>query len=183
MLWHGNCLLQVTFSTFATYGLVLSISVPYYQFRSVLSISVQLSISVRELVFQVVWHGNCLLQVTFSTFATYVLVDPSHRLTSDKIFVSITLMNIMRMPLNIFPMLIIAAVQVSLTPFAMGAEALVYYRQKNIIRLKKKKSLKKKKNRLKYMRKNNKRRSWTAQHCVLHQPTRFHKIDSSWIIP
>ncbi|XP_042861563.1 multidrug resistance-associated protein 1-like isoform X1 [Penaeus japonicus] len=55
--------------------------------------------------------------VTFVMFATYVLTDPTHILTAEKIFTSITLLNILRMPMTMLPFLIVAAVQanVSLT--------------------------------------------------------------------
>ncbi|XP_043211792.1 ATP-binding cassette sub-family C member 3-like isoform X6 [Amphibalanus amphitrite] len=60
------------------------------------------------------------LQVTLITFAVYVLtgddVDP-HYLTPDKAFVSLSLFNLLRMPLSFLPMLIVFTVQanVSLT--------------------------------------------------------------------
>ncbi|KAL7635871.1 UNVERIFIED_CONTAM: hypothetical protein RMT77_013688 [Armadillidium vulgare] len=49
--------------------------------------------------------------VTFVMFLTYVLSDPLHILTPDKVFVSITLLNIMRMPMTMFPFLLISTVQ------------------------------------------------------------------------
>ncbi|RXG67820.1 Multidrug resistance-associated protein 1 [Armadillidium vulgare] len=57
--------------------------------------------------------------VTFVMFLTYVLSDPLHVLTPDKVFVSITLLNIMRMPMTMFPFLLISTVQVSVATFAV----------------------------------------------------------------
>lgn len=55
--------------------------------------------------------------VTFVMFTTYVMTDPTHILTADKIFTSLTLLNILRMPMAMLPFLIVASVQanVSLT--------------------------------------------------------------------
>ncbi|KAF0310803.1 Multidrug resistance-associated protein 1 [Amphibalanus amphitrite] len=59
--------------------------------------------------------------VTLITFAVYVLtgddVDP-HYLTPDKAFVSLSLFNLLRMPLSFLPMLIVFTVQVCLASFA-----------------------------------------------------------------
>ena len=46
------------------------------------------------------------------TFAVYVLSDPSHVLTPDKAFVSLSLFNILRFPLSMLPLLITNIVQV-----------------------------------------------------------------------
>lgn len=63
-------------------------------------------------------HPYCLhnsqphFQVTFVMFTTYVMTDPTHILTADKIFTSLTLLNILRMPMAMLPFLIVASVQV-----------------------------------------------------------------------
>ena len=53
--------------------------------------------------------------VSAFTFATYVLVDEHNVLDAQKAFVSLTLFNIMRMPLNLLPMLIVFLVQASVS--------------------------------------------------------------------
>ena len=50
--------------------------------------------------------------VALSTFATYVLSDPANVLDPQKAFVSISLFNIMNMPITFLPMIIIFLVQV-----------------------------------------------------------------------
>lgn len=51
-------------------------------------------------------------QVTFFMFMTYVLVNDANILTPDIVFVSISLLNIMRMPMTVLPFMIVAVVQV-----------------------------------------------------------------------
>jgi ATP-binding cassette subfamily C (CFTR/MRP) protein 1 len=41
------------------------------------------------------------VQVSLVTFATYVLIDETNVLDAEKAFVSLTLFNIMRMPMSI----------------------------------------------------------------------------------
>lgn len=58
-----------------------------------------------------------IMQVSLATFATYALVhqhseDPEDRLTADKVFVALSLFNIIRFPLSMLPMLIMFMVQV-----------------------------------------------------------------------
>ena len=50
--------------------------------------------------------------VALATFATYVLVDEKNVLDAQKAFVSLSLFNILRMPLTLLPMVIISVVQV-----------------------------------------------------------------------
>ncbi|KAF2361957.1 ABC transporter-like [Trinorchestia longiramus] len=52
--------------------------------------------------------------VTFAMFFFYVMIDPdgTHLLTPDKVFVSVTLLNILRMPMAMLPFLIVGTVQV-----------------------------------------------------------------------
>ena len=55
------------------------------------------------------------LQVSLATFATYALVNinsETNRLTADKVFVALSLFNILRFPLTMLPMLISNMVQV-----------------------------------------------------------------------
>ena len=52
------------------------------------------------------------LQVSLTTFAVYVLSDPSHNLDATKAFVSLSLFNILRFPLSMLPQLIASLVQV-----------------------------------------------------------------------
>ncbi|XP_076457656.1 multidrug resistance-associated protein 1-like [Babylonia areolata] len=55
--------------------------------------------------------------VTLATFATYVLSSSSHYLDAQKAFVSLSLFNILRFPINLLPMIIsfLAQAQVSLS--------------------------------------------------------------------
>ena len=46
------------------------------------------------------------------TFATYVLTGEDHQLTADKAFVSLSLFNLLRMPLSFLPIMIVFTVQV-----------------------------------------------------------------------
>ncbi|XP_021950748.1 multidrug resistance-associated protein 1 [Folsomia candida] len=49
--------------------------------------------------------------VSLATFAVYVLSDETHNLNAEKTFVALSLMNIMRMPMTMFPMVIALLVQ------------------------------------------------------------------------
>jgi len=51
--------------------------------------------------------------VALASFTTYVLVDSKNVLDAQTAFVSLSFFNLMRMPLNTFPSLIIQVVQVS----------------------------------------------------------------------
>lgn len=53
-----------------------------------------------------------LFQVVFASLTTYVLVNSHNLLTSKKIFVSIALLNILRMPLGLTPIIVAFTVQV-----------------------------------------------------------------------
>ena len=53
-----------------------------------------------------------LKQMNFVMFLTYVLSSPDNQLTAQKIFVSISLSNILRMPMSMLPFLIVATAQV-----------------------------------------------------------------------
>ena len=60
-------------------------------------------------------HCTQYLQVSLATFATYALVNLNsveNRLTADKVFVALSLFNILRFPLTMLPMLISGLVQV-----------------------------------------------------------------------
>jgi hypothetical protein len=52
--------------------------------------------------------------VSLFTFATYVLIDDNNVLDAKKAFVSLTLFNIMKMPLAILPQIITNIVQVKI---------------------------------------------------------------------
>ena len=52
-------------------------------------------------------------QVTLVSFATYVMMDPNNKLDAEKAFVSLALFNLLRFPMSMFPMLVVAFVQVS----------------------------------------------------------------------
>ena len=57
-----------------------------------------------------------IISVACASFATYVLVDPENNiLTADKAFVSISFFNLLRMPLNSLPMLVIQMIQASVS--------------------------------------------------------------------
>uniref|UniRef100_A0A0P4ZLR4 ABC-type glutathione-S-conjugate transporter n=1 Tax=Daphnia magna TaxID=35525 RepID=A0A0P4ZLR4_9CRUS len=53
--------------------------------------------------------------VTLATFAVYVTSDPSHILDAKKAFVSLTLFNLLRFPMSMFPMLVVSFVQASVS--------------------------------------------------------------------
>ena len=56
------------------------------------------------------------ISVACASFACYVLVDPENNiLTADKAFVSISFFNLLRMPLNSLPMLVIQLIQASVS--------------------------------------------------------------------
>lgn len=52
------------------------------------------------------------LQVALTTFAVYVGVDKTHVLDAEKAFVSLSLFNILRFPLNMLPQVISNLAQV-----------------------------------------------------------------------
>ena len=59
-----------------------------------------------------------MIQVSLVTFATYALVNinnPEQRLTADRVFVALSLFNILRFPLIMLPMLITNMVQASVS--------------------------------------------------------------------
>lgn len=53
-----------------------------------------------------------LFQVSVVTFSVYTLVDSNNILDAEKAFTSITLFNILRFPLSMFPMIISSILQV-----------------------------------------------------------------------
>ena len=53
-----------------------------------------------------------VIQVTLVTFAVYVTVDPNNILDVQKAFVSLTLFNLLRFPMSMFPMFIASFIQV-----------------------------------------------------------------------
>ncbi|XP_065568544.1 multidrug resistance-associated protein 1-like isoform X2 [Artemia franciscana] len=55
------------------------------------------------------------LLVSLTSFAVFVLSDPNNILDAQKAFVSLSLFNIMRMPMSILPMMIVAVVQASVS--------------------------------------------------------------------
>lgn len=50
--------------------------------------------------------------MTLLTFGVYVLVDENNVLDVEKCFVSLTLFNIMRVPMSFLPLIIVACVEV-----------------------------------------------------------------------
>lgn len=50
--------------------------------------------------------------VALASFTTYVLIDPNNVLDAQTAFVSLSFFNLMRMPLNMIPSLIVQTVQV-----------------------------------------------------------------------
>jgi len=64
--------------------------------------------------------ANALFNLTpfliqFTMFLTYVLVSDQNILTEDKVFVSISLMNLLRMPMFMLPFLLVSIVQASVS--------------------------------------------------------------------
>ena len=57
------------------------------------------------------------------TFATYVLTGEDHFLTADKAFVSLSLFNLLRMPLSFLPIMIVFTVQVQTAGGGDGSSA------------------------------------------------------------
>lgn len=55
-------------------------------------------------------------QVALTTFAVYVMVDENNILDAEKAFVSLSLFNILRFPLNMLPQVISSLVQVGPPP-------------------------------------------------------------------
>lgn len=60
--------------------------------------------------------------MALASLATYVLVDPTHVLDAEKAFVSMSLFNIIRMPISVLPFLIITIIQVSVTSVTISIE-------------------------------------------------------------
>ena len=57
-----------------------------------------------------IWY-TAPFMVSLVTFGTYVLIDSKNILDSRKAFVSLTLFNIMRMPMSILPMIVVFIVE------------------------------------------------------------------------
>ena len=58
-----------------------------------------------------VWYYSDLFQVALATFAIYVL--SGNELTANKAFVALSLFNILRYPITMFPNIIVSMIQVS----------------------------------------------------------------------
>ncbi|XP_012944065.1 multidrug resistance-associated protein 1 [Aplysia californica] len=58
--------------------------------------------------------------VTLATFATYVLVSENHYLDANKAFVAMSLLNILRFPINLLPMMVSFIVQASVSVGRIG---------------------------------------------------------------
>lgn len=58
-----------------------------------------------------------MFQVALTTFAVYVTVDKNNVLDAEKAFVSLSLFNILRFPLNMLPQVISSIVQVGMVGF------------------------------------------------------------------
>lgn len=58
-------------------------------------------------------------QVALTSFAVYVMVDENNVLDAQKAFVSLSLFNILRFPLNMLPQVISSIVQVRASPPAL----------------------------------------------------------------
>lgn len=56
-------------------------------------------------------------QVALTTFAVYVTIDENNILDAERAFVSLSLFNILRFPLNMLPQVISSIVQVSVFSF------------------------------------------------------------------
>ncbi|KAK7067583.1 Canalicular multispecific organic anion transporter 1, partial [Halocaridina rubra] len=61
-----------------------------------------------------IWSCTPFL-ITMVMFATYVYSDPLHVLTAEKVFTSIALLNILRMPMAMLPFLIVGIVQANVS--------------------------------------------------------------------
>lgn len=54
----------------------------------------------------------CTHQVSAATFATYVYIDEKNVLDAEKAFVGLTLFNLMRFPMALFPMFMTSIIEV-----------------------------------------------------------------------
>lgn len=54
-----------------------------------------------------------MLKVALASFTVYVLIDPNNVLDAQTAFVSLTYFNMLRIPLNFLPQLLVYLVQVS----------------------------------------------------------------------
>lgn len=71
-----------------------------------------ISLLVTEKSFMLLMTIFYLFQVVFACLTTYVFVNSHTTLTTQKIFVSIALLNILRMPLGLTPIILAYTVQV-----------------------------------------------------------------------
>ena len=69
-------------------------------------------LSYLHFYFLFIFFLSFLMQVTLVMFATFLLSSPTHILTAEKIFTSLSLLNILRMPMTMLPFLIVASIQV-----------------------------------------------------------------------
>ena len=66
--------------------------------------------SVRAFI-NVIWN-NVPFLMSLACFATYVVMDPNNELTATKAFVSMTYINLMKLPMMFIPFLIVGGIQV-----------------------------------------------------------------------
>ena len=66
-----------------------------------------------------------LFQVTLASFATYVLISDDNYLDAQKAFVSLSLFNILRFPINLLPMIISYVIQVNII-YYIGKSHILY---------------------------------------------------------
>ena len=59
----------------------------------------------------VIWN-NVPFLMSLACFATYIVMDPNNELTATKAFVSLTYINLMKLPMMFIPFLIVGAIQV-----------------------------------------------------------------------
>ena len=59
----------------------------------------------------VIWN-NVPFLMSLACFATYVVMDPNNELTATKAFVSMTYINLMKLPMMFIPFLIVGGIQV-----------------------------------------------------------------------
>ena len=63
------------------------------------------SIKKQAIVTAVMWitFAGAPLLVTLTTFTIYVLTDPNHVLTAEKVFGTVAVFNVVRIPMSQFP--------------------------------------------------------------------------------
>jgi len=58
-----------------------------------------------------------ILQVTLASFMTYVITSDDNHLDAGKAFVSLSLFNILKYPINLLPMIVSFAIQVCMSNY------------------------------------------------------------------